>query len=476
MDFLERLEPGARARLVEESRTIHLSRGEVLIHRGEPGGDVYLLETGTLEAIDSRSEPAIILARIHAGDLVGEMAFLSEATRTADVRAAEDCVCRWWSRSQLQRLVEEDPSLGRSLFRTLAELVVERSRQISRLATEGALGRTSTPRPTPAAARHLADPLREVLMASEPDFRRDPADATRRVRHALDRFRGEFFDAWQGRSAPRRQALGAALGRELHPYLIRSHLAEYALDRASGASEDPLAVEHLHRDEAGGDGELGDLLDRWLLDLPTAVGLRRRSAQTLTACRDLLASGHRVVAVNGSRWPHLSDLVPLLLERGCRLTLIENDRASLRAAMRRLDPLPADRVRPVLLPVADALLRRHTPDVGVQEMVIVWGLLDYLPDRLAIRLLRAVATGLAPGGHALVTALAPSDDAPIFDHLLGWPTVRRSARHLVDLATRAGLDCAAPPAEGGVALVVHGCRGGDPPAATPPRPPQGATD
>ncbi len=456
MNFLDRLEPGERGRLLDAAETIRLGRGETLIHRGEPGGDVYLLETGTLEVLDTRSEPAIILDSIPAGSLVGEMAFLSESTRTADVRAAEDCLCRKWPRQQLEQLVAADPALGRSLYRTLAELVVERSRNISRLAAQGALGRTPPPRATAAAVQHLTDPLREVLMSAEPDFRRDAVEAERRVRGALDRLRGELFEAWQARNAHDRRALGGSLGRELHPYLIRSHLAEYTLDRASGASEDPLAIEHLHRDQAGGDGELGELIDRWLLDLPTAIAMRRRSDIVAATCAELVAPGQQVLTVNASRWPRLPELAALVQAHDGTLTLIESDRASLRSAMRLVEALPADRVRPVSLPVADALMHRRSPDIGHQDVVVVWGLLDYLPDRLAARLLRAVGRGLAIGGHAVITGLAHSDDAPIFDHLLGWPTVRRSARNLLDLASRAGLDCTVAPEEGGVALVARG--------------------
>ncbi|NOY24342.1 MAG: cyclic nucleotide-binding domain-containing protein [Oligoflexia bacterium] len=451
MNVIEGLAPRERARLLAASERIHLSQGQVLLRHGDPGGDIYLLEHGTLEVLDTQSSPAVVLDILPAGNLVGEMAFLDQRTRTADVRAAEACVCRHWARDRLLKLLEDDPSLGASVYRVLAEVVVERSRTWSHLVASGAIGAAPAPRSADGLVHRLADPLRRVLMNAEPGFRSQAVQAERQVRAALDRLQADLAWAMSEHGADGRRALGLALADELHPYLIRSHLAEFCIAPPSSFTEEPLALAHLHRQEAGGDGELGEVIDAWLMERPTARGIRSRASQATETCEDHVGRQSRVALFNASRSVLLPRLLPVLLKRQASLTLLENDRASLDHAVSvalgtgsdqrptGAPCLPKACLRPVLMPLVAALLAGQRPDIHDQDLVFIGGILDYLPDRTAARLVRTAASMLAPGGHLVLTALSTSVDAPIFHYLLAWPTVRRPASALLDLVSRSGL-------------------------------------
>jgi hypothetical protein len=75
----------------------------------------------------------------------------------------------------------------------------------------------------------------------------------------------------------------------------------------------------------------------------------------------------------------------------------------------------------------------------LQDFVILDGLVDHLPDRLLASMLGWSATHLAGNGMAVLTGLNASVDAPFYDHILGWPTVRRPTRELRTLIESAGL-------------------------------------
>jgi hypothetical protein len=103
------------------------------------------------------------------------------------------------------------------------------------------------------------------------------------------------------------------------------------------------------------------------------------------------------------------------------------------------------------------------------DLCVIDGLLDYLPDRLAAALISRAARALAPGGRLVLTGLAPSPDAPLFDHLLDWPSVRRPARDLralVEAMGLAGAVVAGRDEDPEPAVVVTGVRR----AAAPPVP------
>lgn len=83
--------------------------------------------------------------------------------------------------------------------------------------------------------------------------------------------------------------------------------------------------------------------------------------------------------------------------------------------------------------LGDALL-----DLPPHDLVVVEGLLDYVPDRPAAAVLGQLRAACAPGATLLLAALAPSPDSGTWADLVEWPTVRRASGVLPGLAIRCG--------------------------------------
>jgi hypothetical protein len=94
-------------------------------------------------------------------------------------------------------------------------------------------------------------------------------------------------------------------------------------------------------------------------------------------------------------------------------------------------------------------LGRKPPNLAPADLILAHGLLEYLPEPLAMTMVRVLRGHLAPGGAVVATALAPSADASLLDRLLGWPTVRRTAEALHTVFTSGGyrLDALDQPSE-----------------------------
>lgn len=439
MDFMGRLDPVERQRLLQAAESVVLARGEALIRRGERGGDVYRLESGTLEVLDTRRNPPVVLDTVEPGTLVGEVAFLDRSTRTADVRAAEPCVCLRWSQATLEGLLDADPALGRSVYRALADLVVGRSRHSQSLVEVGALGAPAGAGRVDDDVARIVGPARAVLMIAEPALRVDADRARLQVHQAMDQVRLELHMAFTRRSSAERRALGQAVARELHPYLIRSHLGELAMDRPSGQSEDPLAMAHLHRGRPEGDGGLGEIIDEYLLQTPTGRSLRERDLRVAALAREDLPPQARVLLLNAGRGGMPAALADALREGRGPLTLVEGDEDGLLRAQDGLRTFPAELLRAVQVDLPALVLGGWGPAWGAQDRILIAGLVDYLPDRALSAFLRMLSGWLRPGGRILLSALAPCDDDPVFRYLLRWPLVRRRPAALLGLAERAGL-------------------------------------
>ena len=106
------------AKLVR-GRTI--APGELLFKEGDPGDKFYILQSGSVEILKDKagSEPDRLAVK-RAGDSFGEMALLTDAPRSATVRAVETSNLLVVSRDQFEQLLGGD-TLATRVMRSLAK-------------------------------------------------------------------------------------------------------------------------------------------------------------------------------------------------------------------------------------------------------------------------------------------------------------------------------------------------------------------
>ncbi len=111
-------------RLEELARSMEwtvLDRGEVLMHTGDPGDDLFVVAGGRLNvALVGADGTETIVREIGRGSTVGEVALLTGAPRTATVRAVRDTLVGRLSRTSFERLMEDDPQSALQLTRVVA--------------------------------------------------------------------------------------------------------------------------------------------------------------------------------------------------------------------------------------------------------------------------------------------------------------------------------------------------------------------
>ncbi|MSQ01211.1 MAG: cyclic nucleotide-binding domain-containing protein [Myxococcales bacterium] len=466
MDFLERLGDRDRERLQAVATTVRLARGEYLIRRGERGGDFYRLVEGELEVIDSRQQPAVVLDVITRGQMVGEMGFLNEQARTADVRAGETSVCQRWDRPALLRVLEADSPFAAAFYRALAGLAVDRSRTITTTAMMGALagGRSGGSESAAQQARVLAGRVKQMFAEAEPLIRRDRAAAQQRVLTGLHGFQAEVDSTVAPLGRNDQLAAGAELARELHAYVMRSHLGEYAndtVDRHVGHHE---TIAHIARHLPQGDGPLGEMIDGWLLDLPTSRALRERRALAAQLVAEALPEVRpaRVLCVGANSGCLLAGELDRLGRVGAEIVCVDGSRESLEAVDAALKDRPRSiRLRLMMSDMAVlATGRGRLARLGLppQDAIVVDGLSEYLPERVVVALLQDLAGQLAPAGRVVLTAMAAAPDDLIFRHLLAWPMIRRTVPTLRDVLRAGGLGELATYEAGSAGLVASASR------------------
>lgn len=100
---------------------LKLVPGEVLFYEGDAPTTAFLIESGCLRVSALREGEAIVLGDLGAGALLGEMAVLDDAPRTATATALSHCVLTPVDRKQFaERLESADPVVRALLFSQLA--------------------------------------------------------------------------------------------------------------------------------------------------------------------------------------------------------------------------------------------------------------------------------------------------------------------------------------------------------------------
>jgi CRP-like cAMP-binding protein len=132
---------------------ICIPAGEAIFHEGERGTVMYLLMDGMADlTVGGRLVELAI-----AGSLLGEMALIDDAERSATATARTDCRLIAIDARRFDLLIRESPTFGRQVMKVMAERLRrmnERLREANELARKTAVAEARTARfPQARAAR-----------------------------------------------------------------------------------------------------------------------------------------------------------------------------------------------------------------------------------------------------------------------------------------------------------------------------------
>ena len=469
-EFLNRLNEADRELLERIGRTIRLEPRQHLLKRGEKGGDMFRVERGQLEIVDRRSRPEVILDVLGPGELVGELAFIDGTPRSADAFAGPGCVVTCWPVTDLEALIVENPSFASRFWRALAEEVAARLRAVTSSAVTGGLrGAQSSSAnlddSSASKARELAASYLQGLSRIDRRLRRNPKD-----RAALDevpRLLSSQMEELErlAAQAPRNPAVRRTirrLGQQVHPYLLQSVTAELCISRPEEHAGGPSVCRHVLEGAPQGDGPLGMALDAWLLELPRAQGLRRRHEAALNTLERFISTHLgplRLMLVNTAPGSLLPRVHRLVSGRQGELCVVEASRQALTKLDATLPPARQGiRMRFIQERLGESAEDSSLRNLRDQDIIVLESLVEYLPARVATQCLHHMGSLLAPKGRLIVTSLAPSPDAAIWDHLLDWPIIGRRERTFAALLHAAGYGNVSVTATEGAGMVAIASR------------------
>lgn len=155
--------------LLGQSETIQIQAGEWLLKQDDPGDSAYLILDGEFEVLLRSGEQEVPIAVRGNGDVLGEMALLDQAPRSASVRALRDSQLLRISQPTFARLLTTSPEVVMTILSTVmerlrnTELTLRHQEKMASLGTLSAGLAHELNNPAAAAQRSSAF-LRQALM------------------------------------------------------------------------------------------------------------------------------------------------------------------------------------------------------------------------------------------------------------------------------------------------------------------------
>ena len=105
--------------MTDEFLSLEKKAGELVFREGDAVDRAYIVEEGTIEISVQRGNGAVVLCELGPGSILGEMAVIDQATRTATARATRDCRLTVVTPHQIRDRIENSDAVVRSLLHIL---------------------------------------------------------------------------------------------------------------------------------------------------------------------------------------------------------------------------------------------------------------------------------------------------------------------------------------------------------------------
>ena len=114
------------------SQRLRFDEGEILFRQGDEPDAAYMLVEGDADVVVDAPDGEVIVARIGAGSILGEMAVLCESRRSATVIARGSVVALRIPAEVFRRMLQESPAMALAVMRDLASRLERTTSQLAR--------------------------------------------------------------------------------------------------------------------------------------------------------------------------------------------------------------------------------------------------------------------------------------------------------------------------------------------------------
>jgi CRP/FNR family cyclic AMP-dependent transcriptional regulator len=129
------LPPNALAEVANRFHTVQFKRGQTIYERGDAGNALYLIRSGQIRFSVVSGDGRELSVRVaKAGEIIGEIAVLDRQPRTATAVALTAVTANSLARTDLDRLLLQEPQLARNAIDFLCQRLRDTTDQLELIA------------------------------------------------------------------------------------------------------------------------------------------------------------------------------------------------------------------------------------------------------------------------------------------------------------------------------------------------------
>ncbi|MEC8194438.1 MAG: Crp/Fnr family transcriptional regulator [Myxococcota bacterium] len=126
------LEPNALAALADAASMSELDDGQVLFSEGEMANELTFVVSGSIRlTCQSTDGVEVVVGYVQAGDILGEMAVLDPAPRSASARAAEPASVLHLSSERFAQFIDEGHPVAKVMLIAIRQMMTHRIRVLN---------------------------------------------------------------------------------------------------------------------------------------------------------------------------------------------------------------------------------------------------------------------------------------------------------------------------------------------------------
>ena len=127
------LDENEKSEIAVKMQVVQFDAGKEIFREGDPGGQLLIIASGSIEVQKSRSHGAgrIVIARFERGGVLGEMSLFDGMPRSATIVTTQATKVYVLSQEGLDELIDNNPRLAITILKGMAMLMSLRLRNTS---------------------------------------------------------------------------------------------------------------------------------------------------------------------------------------------------------------------------------------------------------------------------------------------------------------------------------------------------------
>jgi extracellular factor (EF) 3-hydroxypalmitic acid methyl ester biosynthesis protein len=433
VSLLSNFAPDTAQRIISAGVERLIASGESVLTYGEQPDHLFVILNGTfaVRVGDSKGAPVAILG---PGEVLGEISLLEQTPATGTVASLEDARVLSVPHLKLAEQIRSHPPFAADFYRGLAQSLAARLRDRSAALalSNGAADRLGAIAPWRNIVAEVQAFKRLLRLIDSPTPKDSPQQIEKKVHQTFGNICAELSEFV--RQVSNKELLAeaeATLASEFTPYIHLTELTKRIVTKPRGYAGDFLTIDWIYHNKAGGIAPLGPLIDKLMLDRPSAHAVRNRRKLLGNEIKQALAKNSgsaRITSLACGPAEEIFDIFEADPNAKIHPTLIDIDFQALGFVADRLQKTGfAKRWRLEHGNLVYLATGRQALNLEPQNLVYSIGLIDYFEDQFVVMLLNWIYDHLAPGGKVVLGNFHTGNpDRAFMDLVVDWKLIHRS--------------------------------------------------